>query len=247
MRLTKENKGWHFPKRYEVKKGVSNSRVIHTLGRYEDSGFTPDELLLFLNPPKVLYIKDATEGKIIPIFPLDVRPLIIEHGNICWNCKAKFNDIAIIPLMGLNVDYFLTYEEADEYIRANQSSNGVFKQIKLKSKKERVVKMKKMSVNDYEVTFVVDAYADMFQRKAVLAFVASGDEKGELYGDVTINIPQYSLDEGESFLSSDCPDLIDAMVKNGYLEITDSVKLNYGTYKIGRFTQKFANEFEKTA
>ena len=107
--------------------------------------------------------------------------------------------------------------------------------------------MKKMSVNDYEVTFVVDAYADMFQRKAVLAFVASGDEKGELYGDVTINIPQYSLDEGESFLSSDCPDLIDAMVKNGYLEITDSVKLNYGTYKIGRFTQKFANEFEKTA
>ena len=94
---------------------------------------------------------------------------------------------------------------------------------------------------------LVDAYADMFQRKAVLAFVASGDEKGELYGDVTINIPQYSLDEGESFLSSDCPDLIDAMVKNGYLEITDSVKLNWGTYKIGKFTQKFADEFENAA
>lgn len=105
-------------------------------------------------------------------------------------------------------------------------------------------KQETMKVNDYEVTFVVDTYADMFQRKAVIAVVASGDEEGEYYGDVTINIPQYSLDEGESFLSADCPDLIDAMVKNGYLEITGDVRVNYGIYKIGRFTQKFIDEFE---
>ena len=106
------------------------------------------------------------------------------------------------------------------------------------------MKMKTIKVNDCEVSFVIDTYADMFHRKAVLAFVASGDEKGELYGDVTINIPQYSLDEGESFLSADSPNLITEMVENGYLEITDEVKVNYGTYKVGRFTQKFIDEFE---
>lgn len=103
-----------------------------------------------------------------------------------------------------------------------------------------------MKVNDYNVTFEVTTYADMFQRKAVLAIIVDGEEKGELYGDVTINIPQYSLDEGESFISADCPELIDAMVENGYLEITDEVKVNYGTYKVGKFTQKFIDEFEKT-
>lgn len=103
-----------------------------------------------------------------------------------------------------------------------------------------------MKVDGYDITFLVDKYAeDTWQRKAVIAIVASGDEEGEPYSDVTINIPQYSLDEGESFLSADCPDLIDAMVENGYLEITDEVKVNYGIYKVGRFTQKFIDEFEK--
>lgn len=107
--------------------------------------------------------------------------------------------------------------------------------------------MKTMKVNDYDVTFVVDTYADMFERKAVLAIVTNGD-KEELYGDVTINIPQYSLfeEDGEdAFLSADCPDLIDAMVENGYLEIVREAKVNYGTYKVGKFTQKFADDFEK--
>lgn len=98
-----------------------------------------------------------------------------------------------------------------------------------------------MKVNGYEITeFVVTTYADMFHRKAVIAYTSDG----ECYGDVTINIPKYSLDEGESFLSADCPGLIDAMVKNGYLEITGDVRVNYGIYKIGRFTQKFIDEFE---
>lgn len=99
-----------------------------------------------------------------------------------------------------------------------------------------------MKVNRYNITdFVVTTYADMFHRKAVIAYTSDG----ECYGYVTINIPQYSLDEEESFLSADCPNLIDAMVENGYLEITDEVKVNYGTYKIGKFTQKFIDEFEK--
>lgn len=99
-----------------------------------------------------------------------------------------------------------------------------------------------MKVNGYNITdFVVTTYADMFHRKAVLAYTSDG----ECYGDVTINIPQYSLNDGESFLSADCPDLIAVMVENGYLEIMGKVKVNYGTYKVGKFTQKFVDEFEK--
>ena len=101
-----------------------------------------------------------------------------------------------------------------------------------------------MKVNNYEITeFVVTTYADMFQRKAVLAYASDG----ECYGDVTINIPQYALfeEDGEdAFLSADCPELIEAMIENGYLEIVREVKVNYGTYKVGRFTQKFVDEFE---
>lgn len=106
-----------------------------------------------------------------------------------------------------------------------------------------------MKVNNYDVTFMVTLYLDdIFDRKAVLAIVASGDKKGEIYGDVTINIPQYALfeEDGEdAFLSADCPELIEAMIENGYLEIVREVKVNYGTYKVGRFTQKFVDEFEK--
>lgn len=36
------------------------------------------------------------------------------------------------------------------------------------------------------------------------------------------------------------------MVKNGYLEITGQIKVNYGTYKTGKFTQKFADEYEES-
>ncbi|WP_370845768.1 hypothetical protein [Eubacterium sp.] len=50
-----------------------------------------------------------------------------------------------------------------------------------------------MKVKDYEVTFSVDTYADMFQRKAVLAIVSDGEEAGEIYGDVTVNIPSIHL------------------------------------------------------
>lgn len=100
-----------------------------------------------------------------------------------------------------------------------------------------------MKVYDCEVTFMVDAYADGLQRKAVLAVVADGEEKGEPYSDVTVNIPQYPLEEDECFLCADCPMLIEAMEHNGYLEIIREVNVNYGTYKVGRFTQKFVEEY----
>lgn len=99
-----------------------------------------------------------------------------------------------------------------------------------------------MKVNGEEITeFEVTTYADMFHRKAVLAYTSDG----ECYGDVTINIPELPLDKGESFLNAKSPNLIKAMVESGYLEITGEVKVNYGTYKIGKFTQKFIDEFER--
>ncbi len=98
-----------------------------------------------------------------------------------------------------------------------------------------------MKVNGYNITdFVVTTYADMFQRKAVLAYTSDG----ECYGDVTINIPELPLDKGESFLNAKSPNLIKAMVESGYLEITGEVRINYGTYKVGKFTQKFFDKFE---
>lgn len=98
-----------------------------------------------------------------------------------------------------------------------------------------------MKVNGIEITFLVTTYADTFQRKAVLAMEK---ETGKLYGDVTINLPQYSLEEGESFLSEDCPMLIMKMLANDYLEIVGEVNVNFGVYKVGKFTQKFIDEFE---
>ena len=98
-----------------------------------------------------------------------------------------------------------------------------------------------MKVNNYEIIFVIDTYADELKRKAVLAYTTDG----KYYGDVTINIPFLKLNEDESFLSMDCPELINEMIKNGYLEITKQVMANYGIYSLGKFTQKFLDEFEK--
>lgn len=101
--------------------------------------------------------------------------------------------------------------------------------------------MKTMKFEDMEIAFEITEYADMFQRKAVLAYDA---HEGELYGDITINIPQYSLDDGECFISADCPELVKEMETQGYLEIVDEIKVNLGTYKVGKFTKKFINDFE---
>lgn len=101
--------------------------------------------------------------------------------------------------------------------------------------------MKTMKFDERELTFEVGTYGDMFRRKAVLAYDV---ETGEVYGDVTINIPQYSLDDGECFISADCPDLINEMRRQKYLIIVGKIQVNMGTYQIGKFTKKFVKEFE---
>lgn len=90
-----------------------------------------------------------------------------------------------------------------------------------------------------ELTFKETTYADMFEHRAILAFEK---ETGELYGDVTINLPGYMLEDNRVFLTADSPILIQEMINQGYLRIHGYVPYNYGTYQIGEFLQKFEDE-----
>lgn len=100
------------------------------------------------------------------------------------------------------------------------------------------------ATNGIELTFYVGRYEDMFKRIAVIAFEKAD---GTWYDDVTINLPQYSLDEedNEDAFLNDSPEIIDAMVKDGYLEIIRECKTIFGTYQVGHFTEKFMKEFRK--
>ena len=90
-----------------------------------------------------------------------------------------------------------------------------------------------------ELIFRETTYADMFGRRAVIAFEKETDE---MYGDITINLPGYSIQDNRVFLTANSPVLIKEMVKQGYLRIHGSVKYNYGIYEIGEFLQKFEDE-----
>lgn len=77
--------------------------------------------------------------------------------------------------------------------------------------------------------------------RAVCAYdVASG----ELYADITINLPDLcQLPEDDfSFFSADCTDIYDEMVRQGYIAPGKPVKYNMGIYQTGRFLAKFDNE-----
>lgn len=95
-----------------------------------------------------------------------------------------------------------------------------------------------MNLNGTEIVFRESNY-NMFGRRAIIAFEKETDE---IYGDVTINLPAFPLEDNRVFLTGNSPILIEEMVKQGYLKIHGSVKYNYGTYEIGEFLQKFEDE-----
>lgn len=111
-----------------------------------------------------------------------------------------------------------------------------------KDRKEWLKSLKFLEFDGRKIAFLVSEYADMFHRKAVVAWDVDEDD---LYAGVTINIPQYSLDDSECFLSADCPLLISEMEKRGLLKVTRKIKVNYGAYQVGVFTEKFKSEFEQ--
>lgn len=92
----------------------------------------------------------------------------------------------------------------------------------------------------YDIKFVTDTYADMFQRIYIGAVT-----EDKFWGDVTINIPKRSLDEDEIFCSNDSPELIKEMIKQGYLEFIYETPVNMGIYKVCKVTDKLKSELNK--
>lgn len=92
----------------------STIKAIEKLATYEDLGYTPEELKLCFNPPERIYqIGNEVDGsRIHTLYPVDAEEIEFFGGDVYWNCRDNFGDVAEIPLGGLHVDYFLSREEA---------------------------------------------------------------------------------------------------------------------------------------
>lgn len=92
----------------------------------------------------------------------------------------------------------------------------------------------------FNISFFKSNYSDMFKRIYIAAYT---DE--EFWGDVTINIPQFSLENNEVFCSNNSPELITEMINQGYLKYKYSVDINMGTYKVCEITNKLKEELKE--
>lgn len=90
------------------------AEYLKKLKDYEDLGYTPEELKLCFDPPKVLYeIGSEIDGeKVHPIYPVDGEQIEYFKGEVYWNCRDGFGDYVEMSLSGLHKEYFLNYEEA---------------------------------------------------------------------------------------------------------------------------------------
>lgn len=93
---------------------------------YEDLGYTPEELKLCFDSPKVLYeIRNETdEEKVHPIYPVDGEQIEYSKGEVYWNCRDGFGDYVEMPLSGLHKEYFLNYEEAEAKLKEMEKKDG---------------------------------------------------------------------------------------------------------------------------
>lgn len=103
-----------------------NRIVLDKLGAYEDLGYTPEELKLCFNPPERIYeIGDEVDGsRIHTLYPVDAEEIEIICGDVYWNCRDNFGDVAEIPLGGLHEDYFLSFEEAKAKLKEMEEKDG---------------------------------------------------------------------------------------------------------------------------
>lgn len=92
--------------------------LLESLGKYEDLGYTAEELKLCFNPPNILYVigNESDGERVHPIYPVDGEQVEFANGNVYWNCRDDFDDCVELPLDGLNENYFLSYEEAHDYL-----------------------------------------------------------------------------------------------------------------------------------
>lgn len=111
----------------QLRTGVACNIAINRLSEYEDIGYTPEELKLCLDAPNVLYIigDEIDNEKIHPVYPVDEEQVEFCKGDVYWNCRDEFGDCVELPLSGLHTDYFLTSEEAAEYLnRQSETTRG---------------------------------------------------------------------------------------------------------------------------
>jgi hypothetical protein len=103
---------------------------IDKLAKYENLGYTPEELQLCLNPPEVMYIiGEETDGeKVRPIYPVDAEQIEIVNSNVYWNCRDNFGDRVEIPLNGLGSEYFLSVPEAVKALYESEINSNLGKE-----------------------------------------------------------------------------------------------------------------------
>ena len=103
----------------------STVKAIEKLATYEDLGYTPEELKLCFNPPERIYqIGNEVDGsRIYTLYPVDAEEIEIIGGDVYWNCRDNFGDVAEIPLGGLHEDYFLSHEEAGAKLKEMENQN----------------------------------------------------------------------------------------------------------------------------
>lgn len=100
-----------------------------------------------------------------------------------------------------------------------------------------------MEYNGYDIKFLVDKYTE--DDSTYIGAYIKEDKEYDLYADVTIY--GYRTTFGGEEIALDINNekkLIDAMVENGLIVITERIALrtDYCNYPIGRLTKKFFDE-----
>ncbi len=102
-------------------------------------------------------------------------------------------------------------------------------------------KKKTIKFKEYELFLQVSQY----RNTGNLALLAYTEE--EPYGDITINLPGYSVDEDEGFINSITKDsgLEQQLIKEGIIEeVITTVKYNMGEYDLVAFDMKKLKEYD---
>ena len=96
---------------------------------------------------------------------------------------------------------------------------------------------KTFEINGKKVVILRDTY-NYNGRLALLAFCADGEEAGELYADLTINLPQLSCDTNEGFLSADTENASVLLKKWGFGKPLRKIRYNWGEYDMFAFNKE---------
>lgn len=100
--------------------------LFKELNEYEEIGYTAEELKLCFNPPEKLYIKLGKWGapKAVELYTVRGEEVEFANGDVYWNCRNVLGDYIQVPLDGLHTGYFLTEEEALNFIAKSMDKNN---------------------------------------------------------------------------------------------------------------------------